>query len=74
MNDDKEKAKQEHPPQEPLVITVTKRAPTQPALLSDDEILNCFYASKSEGMRAYMLAIGRAIEAHCRGGANEQVN
>ena len=42
-------------------------APTQPAL-SDDEILNCFYASKSEGMAAYMLAVGRAIEAHCRGG------
>ena len=41
--------------------------PTQPAL-SDDEILNCFYASKSEGMVAYMLAVGRAIEAHCRGG------
>ena len=41
--------------------------PTQPAL-SDDEILNCFYASKSEGMAAYMLAVGRAIEAHCRGG------
>ena len=41
--------------------------PTQPAL-SDDEILNCFYASKSEGMTAYMLAVGRAIEAHCRGG------
>ena len=41
--------------------------PTQPAL-SDDEILNCFYASKSEGMVSYMLAIGRAIEAHCRGG------
>jgi len=45
-------------------------APTQPAL-SDDEILNCFYASKSEGMVAYMLAVGRAIEAHCRGGADK---
>ena len=43
--------------------------PTQPAL-SDDEILNCFYASKSEGMASYMLAVGRAIEAHCRGGVN----
>ena len=42
-------------------------APTQPAL-SDDEILNCFYASKSEGMVAYILAVGRAIEAHCRRG------
>ena len=40
----------------------------QPAQLSDDEILNCFYASKSEGMAAYMLAVGRAIEAHCLGG------
>jgi len=39
--------------------------------LSDDEILNCFYASKSEGMVAYMLAVGRAIEAHCRGGADK---
>jgi len=44
--------------------------PTQPAL-SDDEILNCFYASKSEGMASYMLAVGRAIEAHCRGGADK---
>ena len=42
-------------------------SPTQPAL-SDDEILNCFYASKSDGMGLYMLAVGRAIEAHCRGG------
>ena len=41
--------------------------PTQPAL-SDEQILNCFYASKSEGMASYMLAVGRAIEAHCRGG------
>jgi hypothetical protein len=47
----------------------THPPPTQPAL-SDDEILNCFYASKSEGMVSYMLAVGRAIEAHCRGGAN----
>ena len=46
-----------------------KTAPTHPAL-SDDEILNCFYASKSEGMASYMLAVGRAIEAHCRGGAS----
>ncbi len=45
----------------------THPAPTQPAL-SDDEILNCFYASKSEGMASYMLAVGRAIEARCRGG------
>jgi len=45
-------------------------SPTQPAL-SDDEILNCFYASKSEGMVAYMLAVGRAIEAHCRRGADK---
>jgi len=44
--------------------------PTQQAL-SDDEILNCFYASKSEGMASYMLAVGRAIEAHCRGGADK---
>ena len=44
-------------------------SPTQPAL-SDDEILNCFYASKSEGMASYMLAVVRAIEAHCRGGVN----
>jgi len=44
--------------------------PTQQAL-SDDEILNCFYASKSEGMVSYMLAVGRAIEAHCRGGADK---
>ena len=45
----------------------THPATTQPAL-SDAEILNCFSASKAEGMASYMLAVGRAIEAHCRGG------
>ena len=44
---------------------------TIPPAMSDDEILNCFYASKSEGMASYMLAVGRAIEAHCRGGADK---
>ena len=48
----------------------THPAPTQPAL-TDEEILNCFSASKAEGMASYMLAVGRAIEAHCRGGADK---
>jgi len=54
-----------------MIATVKKyTAPTQPAL-SDAEILNCFSASKAEGMASYMLAVGRAIEAHCRGGADK---
>ena len=60
-------------PEEGADIICKFAPPTQPSP-SDDEILNCFYASKSEGMASYMLAVGRAIEAHCRGGASHMNN
>jgi len=44
-------------------------APTQPAL-SDEQILDIFSKVSADGMGHYMTAVGRAIEAHCRGGAN----
>jgi hypothetical protein len=45
-------------------------APTQPAL-SDKQILDIFGKVSADGMGHYMLAVGRAIEAHCRGGAGK---
>ena len=46
----------------------THPAPTQPAL-SDKQILDIFGKVSADGMGHYMTAVGRAIEAHCRGGA-----
>ena len=45
--------------------------PTQPAL-SDEQILDIFSKVSADGMGHYMTAVGRAIEAHCRGGANHE--
>ena len=46
----------------------THPAPTQP-VLSDEQILDIFSKVSADGMGHYMTAVGRAIEAHCRGGA-----
>ena len=50
-----------------LVYADADPAPTQPAL-SDEQILDIFSKVSADGMGHYMTAVGRAIEAHCRGG------
>jgi len=49
----------------------THSVPTQPAL-SDKQILDIFGKVSADGMGHYMTAVGRAIEAHCRGGASHE--